>query len=434
MNWFRNAAPYINAHRGRVFVIQFPGEVLETTGFPELVHDIALLDSLGIRLVLVPGIRPQIERRLARDGEALCYVGGLRITTPAALNAVKEATGAAMLDLQALLSMGLPNSPMAGARLRVATGNFVIARPIGIRDGVDFGLTGEVRRIDQAALRAQLDGACVVLVPPLGFSPTGEMFNLSAEEVATSVAIELRAAKLIFLGQSAPIAGADGALLRQLTTTEADALLQSRKTSSADTGAEALPALTQAVRACRRGVQRAHLLGHTEDDALLQELFTRDGAGTMVSAAPFDIIRRARIDDVGGLLELLEPLERQGTLVRRSREKLEMEIERFIVMERDGTIIACAAVYPFGSGEFAEMAGFTVHPEYRNAGRGEQLLEAVQQRTRALGAAHLFVLTTQATHWFQEHGFVPAEISALPGERQATYNYTRRSKVLIKEL
>ncbi len=434
VEWFRSSAPYINAHRGRTFVVQFGGGAVLDPAFPNLIHDIALLDSLGIRLVLVFGTRPQIERRLAQQGLSMAYHGGRRITDEAALAAVKEAAGAVRLEIEALLSMGLANSPMAGAGIRVVSGNFVVARPIGVREGVDFGHTGEVRRVDTESLDRHLRDGDIVLAPPIGFSPTGEMFNLSAEEVATAIASSLRAAKLLLLGERAGVTDAADALVRQLTMAEATVLLAKRRQQGLDAEDEITRHLTSAIHACQSGVQRVHLLDRQVDGALLLELFTRDGVGTMVNADPYDTMRRATIDDVGGLLGLIEPLEHEGVLVRRSRDKLETEIQHFTVMERDGTVIACAAGYPFRQEGVMELACLVVRTDYAGGGRGDALLQAVEKDARAMGLNQLFVLTTRAEHWFVERGFVKGRVEELPVERRALYNYKRNSKVLIKTL
>jgi len=429
VRWFRASAPYIHAHRGRVFVIQLGGEAVLDEHFAGLVHDVALLVSLGVKVVVVHGNRPQLEERLAHRGIETRIVSGVRVTTAAALPAAIDAAGAVRTQIEALLSMGLTNSPMAGARIRVGSGNFVTARPIGVRDGVDFAHSGEVRRVDADAIRDRLHGGAVVLVSPLGYSPTGEVFNLRAEDVATEIAIELKAHKLLLLAEAAP-AQEGGEPIRQMTLAQARALLQ----DSGATASEATQPLRHAVHACRNGVRRCHLLDHGVEGVLLIELFTRDGIGTLVSADPYDSTRRATVDDVGGIIELIAPLEAKGALMRRSREKLETEIGHFFVVERDGAIIACAAGYPFAEEQVAELACLAVDDAYRNEGRGDLLLAAVENDARSQGAARLFVLTTQAVHWFKEHGFEEAALEDLPVARQRLYNYERGSKVLIKRL
>lgn len=426
--WFRHSSPYIHAHRGRTFVISFPGEAVEAPGFAGFIHDVALLSALGIRIVLAHGIRPQIERRLTdRDGESR-YHDGLRITDAQALACVKEAAGSVRVELEALLSMGVANSPMAGARLRVAAGNFVTARPLGVRDGVDFCHTGTVRRIDAEAIGRQLGEGAVVLLSPIGYSPTGEVFNLAYEEVAGTVAAALHADKLICLLGSEGLRDPDGQLLRQITPAEADTL--PRQTL----GADAERAFARAVDACRNGVRRAHLVGWATDGALLLELFTRDGVGTMITADPYDAVTRATVDDIGGILELIEPLEQQGVLVQRSREQIEVEVERFTVMRRDGAIIGCGALRPFPEDGMGELACLAVHPQYMRGGRGELLLERIEQQARNAGLKAIFVLTTQTSHWFAERGFVPAVVDDLPMASKSLYNIQRNSKVYIRQL
>ncbi len=427
VRWFRGSSPYINAFRGKTFVIAFGGEVIAEEQFANLVHDIALLNSLGVRLVLVHGARPQIEQRLNERGVEMHYVNGLRITDEQALACVKEAAGAVRVEIEALLSMGLANSPMAGACIRVASGNYVTAQPLGVRDGVDYLHTGEVRRIDGEAIARQLDADALVLLSPIGYSPTGEVFNLSAEDVATAAAIELHADKLIYLVDGAGLEQ-DGQLIRELDLGAAEQQL-------ADT--EQLPealmkCLFSGVYACRSGVPRAHLIDRHVDGSLLLELFTRDGIGTLITGDAYEDMRQATIDDVGGILELIEPLESEGVLVRRSRELLEMEIDHFTVVERDGTIIACAALYPFTDEAMGELACLAVHNGYRDEGRGEALLGYLERLARGMGIKRLFVLTTRTAHWFQERGFEADTMKALPIKRQSLYNYQRNSKVFFK--
>jgi amino-acid N-acetyltransferase len=427
---FRLSAPYIHAHRGRTFVIVFGGEAVADPLFSGLVHDIALLHSLGIRLVLVHGARPQIETRLKARGARLEYAGGLRITDDAALECVKEAVGTVRVEIEALLSMGLANTPMAGARIGASSGNFVTARPLGIRDGIDYCHTGEVRRIDCAAIQRHLDDRRIVLLSPLGYSPTGEVFNISAEDVATAAATELQADKLVLITEGPDLRDSRRRPLSQLSLTEAGALLHSRRRLPEDT----IRHLEHAIHACRHGVGRIHLVSRRKDGALLLELFTRDGSGTLITAETYEGLRQATIEDVGGILELIKPLEQEGILVKRSRELLEMEIDHFLVIERDGTIIACAALYPAERGHYAELACLAVHTDYRNQGRGDALLEAVEDKAARTGMKTLFVLTTRTAHWFRERGFVPGEISQLPGRRKNLYNYQRKSRVDLKSV
>ncbi|MFK5968846.1 MAG: amino-acid N-acetyltransferase [Candidatus Marithrix sp.] len=420
IDWFRSASPYIHAHRGNTFVICFGGEAVQDHNFPNLIHDIALLNSLGIRLVLVHGIRPQIEQGLHIRGKKSNYVNNIRITDEIALKCVKAACGEVRAEIESLLSMGLANSPTANFNICVTSGNFITARPIGVRNGIDFCHTGEIRQVDISTISQRLDDGCIVLISPLGYSPTGEAFNLLTEEVAATVAIGLKANKLIYLTENEGLFNKNGQLLRQLTLAEAKPNDDNQ--------------LKNAVQACQNGIQRVHLLSRYIEGALLLELFTRDGIGTLVSTNPYENIRNATIDDVGGILELIKPLEKAGILVRRSREKLEMEIDYFTVQERDGMVVACAALYPFMDEEIAELACLAVHKHYHGADRGGILLNFLEQKAQQLKIRQIFILTTQTAHWFQERGFQIANLQDLPVERRKIYNYQRQAKVLIKQL
>lgn len=420
VDWFRSAAPYIHAFRGRTFVLAFGGEVIAEGGFGSLTRDINLLASLGVRLVLVHGARPQIEQRL--PAKASRYVRGMRVTDDKALTVVKEENGRLRTEIEALLSMGLANAPMADTRLKVAGGNFVVARPWGVVDGVDMMHTGEVRKIDAGAIRSRLEAGEVVLLSPLGYSPTGEVFNLTYEEVATETAVVLGADKLLFL---VPEPEPGQLPLRELTVSQVEGLPAS---DALTTG------LAMAAHACRNGVKRVHFIGRGTDGGILLELFTHEGVGTMVTQDPMEQLRQASIDDVGGILRLIEPLEADGTLVKRSRELLENEIQRFTVLVHDRVIVGCAALYPFADSLAGELGCLAVHDAHQRGGAGERLLRHVEDRARKLGLRRLFVLTTKAAHWFLERGFAQSAVEQLPPEKKSLYNLQRRSKVLSKAL
>lgn len=426
IRWFRNTAPYINAHRGKTFVLMLGGEVALHENFAHLIHDVALLHSLGVKLVLIHGSRPQIAARLAQAGLQSSFHQDIRITDAAAMEHVKDAAGSLRAQFEALLSMGLPNSPMQGSRIRVCSGNFVTARPIGVLDGVDFQHTGRVRRIDSEGIHRQLQEGSMVLLSPLGYSPTGEIFNLALEDIAVNCAAGIGADKLIMFGSAAGITRPDGQLLRQLAVGEAEELALG--------DAEQATLLHAARQACLRGVPRCQIISYRDDCALLEELFTHDGSGTLVANKEYEQSRRASIDDVGGILELIEPLEQQGILLKRSRELLETEIDQFRLLLRDGRIIACAALYPYPADSCGEIACIVTHPDYRGGQRGQRLLRELEQEARELGLQQVFVLSTQTAHWFLEQGFAETSRDALPGSRQSLYNLQRNSKVFFKSV
>jgi amino-acid N-acetyltransferase len=439
VNWFRHSTPYINAYRGRVFVILLPGEAIVHDNFWNIAHDLTLLNSLGVKLVLVHGARPQIEQALLTAGietELLKKVTGqmhnmVRITDAASMDVIKQAVGRVRIDLESAFSAGLINSPMHGADLTIASGNFVMAKPFGIQDGIDYGLTGEVRKVEVDAIRKQLDGGNIVLISSLGYSPTGEVFNLNVEDVASSVAIALKADKLLVYGQEAGILDEDGERISKMSAEEAQKMIKAKiEQNGLD---EELLNLELSVRACSATVKRSQVISYEDDGALLIELFTRDGIGTLITQEQYEQLRPATIQDVGGILELIEPLEEQGILVHRSRELLESEIEQFFVIEREGMIVACAALYPQDkvSGELACLA---THPDYRDNGRGMTLLEQIERSARKLGLGQLFVLTTKSPHWFVERGFVESKVDALPEKKKSLYNFQRNSKIFVKPL
>jgi len=317
----------------------------------------------------------------------------------------------------------------------VASGNFVTAKPIGVIEGEDLLHTGEVRKIDAAAIRRRLDQHDIVLLSPIGYSPTGEIFNLSLEDVATQAAVELAADKLIFLMDTEGVPGKGRTIHNALTVNEARQVLELAGHGKARKLPEDVTYyLPCTITACTQGVKRAHLISRHRDGALLSELFTREGVGTLITPAPLETLRAATIDDVGGILGLIEPLERDGILVRRSRELLEMEVERFLVLESDGVIAGCVALYPFPEEQAAELACLAVSGEYRGRGFGNLLLAEAEKRGKKAGFKQLFVLTTRTEHWFEERGFVDSSPDHLPRSKQALYNYKRRSKVLQKKL
>lgn len=438
--WFRAVAPYIHAYRGETFVVGLCGEAIAAGKLSAFVQDLSIVHAMGIRIVLVHGFRPQVSEQLRAKGHPERFSHGMRITDAQALDAAQEAAGQLRFEIEAAFSQGLPNTPMANATVRVVSGNFLTARPVGIVDGVDFGHSGLVRRVDAGAIVGALNTGAVVLLSPFGFSPTGEAFNLTMEDVATSTAIALQADKLLFLTEVPGIheragdsdGGADSAIDTELALADAERLLASlpRPTQPTDVAFY----LQHCVKACRAGVERSHILPFATDGALLMEVYTHDGIGTMVVDEKLESLREATPDDVASLVQLIEPFERDGTLVRRERTEIERDIANYTVIEHDGVIFGCAALYPYPESRTGEMAALTVSPQVQGQGDGERLLKRVEQRARAMGLDSIFVLTTRTMHWFIKRGFAQVEPEWLPEARKRSYNRDRRSQVLVKPL
>ena len=419
--WFRHTGPYIKAHRGRTFVIYLGNGALESNGLFTLVHDMALLHSLGVKLVLVHATREAIDAALPTDQTAQFH-DGVRITDDQTLAVASDVAARQRVQLERLLSMGLPNTPLTGARLRVLSGNVITARPIGIRDGIDYLHSGAVRRVDAEGVRAILDHDAIALLSPLGYSPAGELFSVSASEVAEKVAVAIGADKLIFLDRHPGLQTADGKLIRQCTIDSALEL------DIVDPEQQRLR--DSACRSCATGVARSHLLSYEREGGLLEELFTHDGSGTLIAQNPYELARAADIDDIASIVELIRPLEDSGALVKRSRERLEEEIGYFSILERDGRVLACAALYPYPDEGVGEIACVATHSDYRGEGRARQLLDELIAEARARALSHVFVLTTQSTHWFLEQGFEVASLDELPVEKQQLYNWQRNAAML----
>jgi len=437
--WFRSVAPYIHMHRGKTFVIGMAGEAVAAGKLHHIAQDLALIQSMGVKVVLVHGFRPQVTEQLKAKGHAARYSHGMRITDEVALDSAQEAAGQLRYEIEAAFSQGLPNTPMAGSTVRVISGNFITARPVGILDGVDFRHSGLVRKVDVAGITRTLDFGAMVLLSPFGFSPTGEAFNLTMEEVATSVAIALQADKLVFLTEIAGIRAKplepeseDNPIDTELPLAVAEQLLASLP--PAQNPSDTAFYLQHCVKACKGGVERSHIIPFATDGSLLLEVYVHDGIGTMIVDEKLEELREAGADDVGGILQLIEPFEKDGTLVKRDRTEIERDIANYTIVEHDGVIFACAALYPYPEAKTGEMAALTVSPQSQGQGDGEKVLRRVEQRARAMGLDSIFVLTTRTMHWFLKRGFVQVDADWLPEARKRKYNWDRRSMVFVKKL
>ncbi len=437
--WFRSVAPYIHKFRNQTFVVGVCGEAIAAGKLQNLAQDLAMIQSMGVKIVLVHGFRPQVNEQLKAKGHTAKYSHGIRITDEVALDSAQEAAGQLRYEIEAAFSQGLPNTPMAGSTVRVLSGNFITARPVGIVDGVDFQHSGLVRKVDTSGIRRTLDMGAMVLISPFGFSPTGEAFNLQMEEVATSVAIALQADKLIFLTEVPGVLTQPGQPESEDNPIDTELPLAAAEKLLAELPAPQHPTdtafyLQHCVKACKGGVERSHILPFAMDGSLLLEIYVHDGVGTMVIDEKLESLREATSDDVGGILQLIEPFEKDGTLVKRSRTEIERDVGNYTILEHDGVIFACAALYPYPETQTAEMAALTVSPESQGQGDGERVLKRVEQRAKAMGLDSIFVLTTRTMHWFLKRGFVQADPDQLPEARRRMYNWDRKSQVLVKKL
>lgn len=412
VRWFRDSTPYISAHRRKTFVAMLDADAIGSPNLVNMVHDLALLHVLGARLAIVHGAEAAQSPAAAQGGDGMA----------ARLGAV----GAVRSRLEALFSTGLPSSPLRGSRITLLSGNLVTAKPLGVIDGMERGHAGEPRRIHAQEIGRLLDQDAIALLPPLGYSASGEAYALAPDALAAAVAVAINADKLIVYDAMSRVREASEMTPAQLETALAEDEYAPATTSR-------LRAMLQASRA---GVPRCHLISWRTDGALLQELFTAEGVGTQVSEQDYRVMRPAKVGDVASIVELIRPLEESGHLALRPRDRLEAEVERFSVAELDGIVIGCCALYPHG--DAVELACVATHPghRYRVGGStlGARILHYAEQTAAQAGFRRMFVLTTRSGDWFAEQGFQPAAPGDLPLSRQALYNRQRNSKVMQKAL
>jgi len=420
VNFFREAAPYIHMHRGKTFIIALSGEALNHPKVSETLGDVALLSTLGARIILVHGARPQIEEQLAKSNHQAKIHNGLRITDEKTLEISKATIGAARLEIENFLNQALNRPPIINTSLGIVSGNFLTAKPLGVINGIDYLNTGIVRKINKELLKSLLDEGNIALVSPLGYSPTGQIYNILYEEIAGHIATKLKADKLIFLHNSKDLSE----LPKHCNLDQLDRSLKNKQNTL----------LNEVSKTMHNGVERAHLIDIESHGGLLLELYTRDGVGNMLSTKLYDEPRHASADDINGIITLIKPLEEQGTLAKRTRAQLELEINAFSVIERDGLIIGCAALHPADDAKTGELSCLAIHENYRSGSRGMKLVEHIRQKAKRLELESLFVLTTQSLDWFREKGFREHKSTDLPTTRQELYSKDRNSKVLFLEI
>ncbi len=429
---FRHSAPYLKHHRGATTVVLLPGSVLASSQIDNIISDLALIQSLGMKLVLVFGAKEQIDEELAREKIETRFHKRIRITDDKTFAVIKKVCGIMSIDLTTKLSMGLINTPMQGSRLNVVSGNYVTARPLGVVDGIDYMHSGMVRRVDGENIRRELDNNSVVLIAPVGYSIAGETFCINSEQIAASVAVAIKANKLItYCSDEELIRDKNGDVIAEMFPSDAEKYLEK---IDPETHNSTCRYLSAAIESSKEGVERCHLVSYEQNGALIQELFTRDGIGTQIVRESAETVCRATINDIPSLMELIRPLEEQGILVHRSRENLEMDIDHYVIIKRDGMVIASAAIYCYPEEKKAELACVAINPNYRGSNRGIVLINKIEELAREQGMEYLFVLTTRSAHFFLEKGFVSGNIEDLPKEKQEHYNYKRMSKIFFRKI
>ncbi len=421
IKWFRDAAPYIHSHRGKTFVIFITGLSVEHDNFTRLIKDISLLHSLDIKVVIVHGARAQIDKNLQKANISAQIINGLRVTDDSILTIVKQTVSDTHLKIEAALSIGLGKPQVSGFEAKVASGNFIKSKPIGVIDGIDFIHTGAVRKVDADKINELLAQNSIVLLSSLGFSAAGEIFNLNAEDVATQTAIDIKADKLIILGTS-------DNQTTFLTTAEA-----TRLAAKDNIDDDSKRNIQSAITACKLGIARVHVLNSQIDGVLLEELFTPNGVGMLITDTPYEKIRNAKPADIAEILSLIKPLQDKGILVERGADTILQDINNFHVLEQDEKIIGVVALYAYPE-NIGEIACVAVDANYQKIGYGNKLIKFVEASAKAQGLSRLFVLSTQTAHWFMEHSYQKAKISELPIAKQKLYNYARNSKAFIKIL
>lgn len=428
----REAFFYAERFRGRTFVIQIDDSLIGSPVLKTLVKDLVMLYRTGIRVVLVTGARKRIDEVLSRYAVQSRKVAGVRISSPAAIPFIKMAAFDVSNELMTELSANNTNAVI---------GNWVRARSLGVRDGIDFEDAGAVERIKLDLLMNTLDQGLVPIFPCIGWSASGKLYNVSSRELAAVLSIELAADKLFFLTPSQGINAAnfvvpdgiavspDGGISRMDLDHGEQFLAANRNHSSWDE----MEYVRLAVRAARAGVDRVHIIDGRVDGVLLKEIFSNFGFGTMIYANQYESIRDMTADDVPAVLRVMRPAMERGVLVSRRESDLIDQREDFVVYETDGNIHGCGALHAYND-EQAEIHGLSVDPRYAHLGIGQKIVRYLIDRARVRQLHSVFVLTTQTSDWFQALGFRAAALEEVPQEKRVAYNRDRNSRILLFEL
>jgi len=431
---FRLSAKFINQFNNKTFVIAIGGEVIGDDQFKSIACDINLLHSMNINIVLVHGIRPQIDQKLKHETTKTQLIKNIRVTKKEMLNDIVEVNGLIKTHIEATLSSGILDSPMLGSNIKVSSGNFITARPLGVIDGVDMELTGQIRKIDTNAITDKLSNKEIVIISPLGYSPIGDIFNLSYEQTAAHVSQAIKAEKLIYYINANGILNIRGELIPELTTFKAKHLIESIENpkNAPFISYHDFNILKSSLYAIKNNIEKVHLINRNINGSVIEEIFTDKGSGTVLTEYSLQNIRAAEIRDINQIINIIEPLEKEGVLVVRKNKNIDKDINYFYVIEHDHNIIGTVALYQYE--EMMEIACFAIHDNYQNLGYGKKLLRFCEQKAMNKNIKNLFILTTQSEHWFIENNFSLTDRKFIPDERKKTYTIERNSKYFIKRL
>jgi amino-acid N-acetyltransferase len=430
----RQVFEYIHRFKEGTFVFKIEGSLMGEPFFPLLVRDLVLLHRQGIRIVLVPGARQRIDDILTRYHVPWDTVDGVRISTPEAIPFIKMAA----FDVSNRLM-----TQLAENATDAVIGNWVRARGIGVRRGVDYQMTGIVEKVSVELVRRTLGDGLVPIFPNIGWSASGKPYNISSSELAYTLSVALGADKLFFIsdhsGVSAEefilpegVARNEQGIVPHLTSTQARSLVGLNEARS---GVEMLELLRLAVKACEGGVSRVHIVNGEIEGVVLQEIFSSRGCGTMVYANQHENVRGMQPADIPEVLRIMQPFVEKEILLPRSEEHLASRCEDYVVYEVDGIVHACGALYRSGSSpELGEIAGVAVDETYTGMGIGKRILSYLIDRARELHLRQLYVLTTQTWDWFVQFGFRDGGLADLPADKRDLYDRRRKSRVLLFDL
>jgi amino-acid N-acetyltransferase len=420
----RGILEYSSRFLGRLFVLNIDSEVIIHDNFRNLTMDISVLRSLGIRICIVHGASREARRLAEMLGKSLSNDTGMGVTDQTTLRI--SCLAAARLSHEIL--QGLSEMDLRGA-----VTNAIIAHPSGILSGVDQQWTGRVERIDKSFLEALLERDAIPVIPPHGFDGEGRTFRVNSDDIARAVAVTLRADKLIFIASTNGAPGA-GTLAAQFSVDEAARWLK-RNTSTLD--CELASKMEQGLQACQSGVNRAHIIDGTKDDALLNEVFSTEGIGTMIYGNDYESIRPARKKDARVILRMTRKSVASEELLPRKETEIRNAIDDFYIFEIDGSVVGCVQLQLLDAQQRVwEMGCLLVSEGFENQGIGLRLMKFIENRAREHGCKRLLALSTRAFNYFKSKGgFEEGDTSLLPDARRAAYEASgRKSKVMFKNL